>query len=106
MKSFKNKNYEQALIETFLKFDDILRTEKVNGLLKKYHNTQLNQNFEMDMKINFNNLQDENLLCELNHESASLDIFDDTMILNNLSRKHIFQFFLTFIFFNKKNYLL
>lgn len=92
MKSYKNKNYEQALIETFLKFDDILKTEKVNGLLKKYHNTQLKQNFEIDMKINFNCLQDENLLSELKNDSANLDICDDTMVANDFLSKFLFYF--------------
>ena len=93
MKSYKNKNYEQALIETFLKFDDILKTEKVNELLKKYHNTQLNQNFEMDMKISFSYLQDENLLAELKNETTSLDICDDTMISNDISSNKLFDSF-------------
>ena len=34
MKSYKQKNYEQALIETYLKFDELLRLEKVNQFLK------------------------------------------------------------------------
>lgn len=94
MKSYKNKNYEQALIETFLKFDDILKTEKVNGLLKKYHNTQLNQNFEIDMKMSFNYLQDENLLSELKNESANLNVCDDTMVSNDISSNNkIFRCF-------------
>jgi hypothetical protein len=64
MKSYKEKNYEQALIETFLKFDDLLRTEKVNNLLKKFHNKTLNENYEIDlMKISFNK-NDEYLLPE------------------------------------------
>jgi hypothetical protein len=35
MKSYKEKIYEQALIETFLKFDDLLRDERVNNFLKE-----------------------------------------------------------------------
>lgn len=84
MKSYTNKNYEQALIETFLKFDDILKTEKVNELLKKYNNTKLNQNFEMDMKISFNSLQDEYLLSELKNESAGLEVCNDSLISNDI----------------------
>lgn len=79
MKAYKNKNYEQALIETFLKFDDLLRTEKVNNLLKKFHNNQLAQNYEIDMKISFDYLKDEYLLTELKNDSSTLDIFDDTL---------------------------
>jgi hypothetical protein len=36
MKSFKEKNYEQALIEAYLKFDELLRDEKVNDFLKEH----------------------------------------------------------------------
>ena len=38
MKSYKLKKYEQALIETYLKFDELLRLEKVNQLLIKQYN--------------------------------------------------------------------
>jgi hypothetical protein len=93
MKSYKNKNYEQALIETFIKFDDILKTEKVNGLLKKYLNSRLNQNFEIDMKISFNNFQEENLLSELKNDSANLDLYDDTIGSYNISGNFYFNFF-------------
>jgi len=82
MKAYKNKNYEQALIETFLKFDDLLRTEKVNNLLKKFHNNQLAQNYEIDMKISFDYLKDEYLLTELKNDSSTLEIFDDTFSFN------------------------
>ena len=35
MKSYKQKNYEQALIETYLKFDELLRLQKVNQFLRQ-----------------------------------------------------------------------
>jgi protein phosphatase len=38
MKSYKQKNYEQALIETYLKFDELLRVDKVNQFLKNNNN--------------------------------------------------------------------
>ncbi len=80
MKSYKNKNYEQALIETFLKFDDILKTEKVNTLLKKYYNNNtLAQKYEFDMKISVNYLQEENLLAEVKNNVSSLDIREDVL---------------------------
>ena len=94
MKSYKNKNYEQALIETFIKFDDILKTEKVNGLLKKYLNSRLNRNFEIDMKISLYNFQDENLLSELKNDSANKDLNDDTIGLYNISGNFYLNFFL------------
>jgi hypothetical protein len=64
MKSFKEKNYEQALIETFLKFDDLLRSKKINNLLKKFHKKTIVENYEIDMKISFNK-NDEYLLNEI-----------------------------------------
>lgn len=82
MKSYKNKNYEQALIETFLKFDDILKTEKVNSLLKKYYNNTLAQNYEFDMKISVSYLQEENLLAEVKNNVSSLDIQEDVLNLD------------------------
>lgn len=47
MKSYKEKNYEQALIETYLKFDEILRSEKVNNFLKMNNKTRI-QKFDYD----------------------------------------------------------
>jgi hypothetical protein len=38
MRAYKQKNYEQALIETYLKFDELLRLEKVNQFLKDNYN--------------------------------------------------------------------
>jgi serine/threonine protein phosphatase PrpC len=35
MKSYKEKNYEQALIEAYVKFDELLRDEKVNNFLRE-----------------------------------------------------------------------
>ena len=64
MKSFREKNYEQALIETFLKFDDLLRSKKINNLLKKFHKKTIVENYEIDMKISFNK-NDEYLLNEI-----------------------------------------
>jgi len=52
MKSYKNKNYEQALIETILKFDELLKNEKINEFLKHYSKRRaLNGkcNFSIDM---------------------------------------------------------
>ena len=47
MKSYKQKNYEQALIETYLKFDELLRLEKVNQFLK--NNMMSKQNSRLDI---------------------------------------------------------
>lgn len=47
MKSYKQKNYEQALIETYLKFDELLRLEKVNQFLK--NNMMSKKNSRLDI---------------------------------------------------------
>lgn len=47
MKSYKEKNYEQALIETFLKFDELLRNERINKFLKENHKSRINK-FELE----------------------------------------------------------
>jgi hypothetical protein len=39
MKSYKRKKYEQVLIETFLKFNELLRIEKIDNFLKENANT-------------------------------------------------------------------
>lgn len=49
MKSYKQKNYEQALIETYLKFDELLRLDKVNLFL---HNNSVNRK-DSRLDINF-----------------------------------------------------
>lgn len=51
MKSYKEKNYEQALIETFLKFDELLKNEKVNNFLKE--NAKSKTEILMDYKIDY-----------------------------------------------------
>ena len=83
MNAYKNRDYEQALIETFLKFDDILRTEKVNEMLKRFQSNQLSQNYEFDMKISFNYLKDDYLLTELQSKPFSCEI-EETFIRNKL----------------------
>ena len=82
MKSYKNKNYEQALIETFLKFDDMLREEKINSFLKKFYNQSLAENYEVDMKISFNK-NDEYLLSEL-REQENYDKLNEEKAISNL----------------------
>jgi hypothetical protein len=47
MKSYKEKNYEQALIETFLKFDELLRNDRINKFLKENNKTRINK-FELE----------------------------------------------------------
>jgi protein phosphatase len=59
MKSYKLKKYEQALIETYLKFDELLRMEKVNQLLIKQYNNTKSHNNNNNYEINFQ-LQKDN----------------------------------------------
>jgi len=59
---------------------------------------KLNQNLEMDMKISFNNLQ-EDLLTELKNESVRLDVCGEiTMDSNDLHSIILFEFFVLFYF--------
>ncbi len=51
MKSYKQKKYEQALIETYLKFDELLRMDKVNQVLIKQANTQANSDIKVDFTV-------------------------------------------------------
>ena len=70
MKSLKKKKYEQALIETFLKFDELLRIGKIENFLKENTNTtkmdgKLIVNFE---KSGENQLEEEDGLADLRHD--------------------------------------
>lgn len=51
MKSFKQQNYEQALIETYLKLDELLRLEKVNQFLKE--NSNIKENSKLDVRFSY-----------------------------------------------------
>jgi hypothetical protein len=60
MKSYKLKKYEQALIETYLKFDELLRMEKINQLLITQYNsiqsgTKLEISFHFQVEENSGN---------------------------------------------------
>jgi len=89
MKSYKDKNYEQALIETFLKFDDLLRSEEVNNLLKKFYNKSLAENYEIDMKISFNK-NDEYLLSDFMEQENDMD--NDKKIKDGNGKIKFFNF--------------
>jgi hypothetical protein len=54
MKSYKEKNYEQALIETYLKFDELLRDEKVNNFLKNHSRENKENKMDYKLEIEFN----------------------------------------------------
>ena len=70
MKSLKKKKYEQALIETFLKFDELLRIGKIENFLKENTNTtkmdgKLIVNFE---KSGENQLEEQDGRADLRHD--------------------------------------
>lgn len=58
MKSYKQKNYEQALIETYLKLDELLRLEKVNQFLKDNSNIKENSKLSVRFSYGFENMVD------------------------------------------------
>jgi len=80
MKAYINENYEQALIETFLKFDDLLKSEKVNSLLKKFHKTQFSLDFEFDLKISIDILKEENFSSEIKNNLMDFSINEENLI--------------------------
>jgi serine/threonine protein phosphatase PrpC len=51
MKSYREKNYEQALVETFLKFDEMLRDHNVNRFLLEHDRTN-SQDVVLDYTLN------------------------------------------------------
>ena len=99
MKSYKNKNYEQALIETFLKFDDMLRSEKINSLLKQFNNKLLAENYEIDMKISFNK-NDDYLLNELREQENDEKLNEEKAISNLYMIKVFYIILKIFTFFD------
>lgn len=63
MKSYKLKKYEQALIEAYIKFDEILKMEKVNHLLiKQYNNLQSGNKYEINFEFKFDNNNENRIL--------------------------------------------
>jgi hypothetical protein len=54
MKSYKEKNYEQALIEAYLKFDELLRDERINEFLKEHNKSKeyIALDYKLDFEIN------------------------------------------------------
>lgn len=49
-KAFKEGNYEQALIDTYIKFDEILRNDRINEYLKR-HSKRRVQNIDSDFSL-------------------------------------------------------
>lgn len=82
MTSYQKKNYEQALMETFLKLDELLRLTKVNNLLREHQ---------------LQTLDNETLGCafisikDLLHYNNELDSTDHTSLRSNKSFENIVQ---------------
>jgi hypothetical protein len=77
MKSYKQNNYEQALIETFLKFDELLRLDKVNQFLKQNgswsnkKDSQLSVTFSYGLQPEFTPSNNDINLNTLNYSDKS-----------------------------------
>lgn len=83
MKSYKNENYEQALIETILKFDELLKNEKINEYLKSYSKRRAQNN-----NTNFNlEILNKNTLIENNIEQNLESVDNNNIIKNNNGNK-------------------
>jgi serine/threonine protein phosphatase PrpC len=74
MKSYKEKNYEQALIEAYLKFDEILKDEKVNYFLKEQNGlnrfTDIVVDYQLDLDFNSGSLKSPTLQLNENLSTA------------------------------------
>lgn len=68
MKSYKLKNYEQALIETYLKFDELLKNSRVDAFLKEYLKNSIRNRIDVTLSY---------------HESTHADIMKDQDFLMN-----------------------
>jgi hypothetical protein len=75
MKSYKQKNYEQALIETYLKFDELLRLDKVNMFLRNSlsskRDSRLDITFSYGLEGEFGSMP-KNLASVIKTEEAKL----------------------------------
>ena len=82
--SFKNKNYEQALIESYIKFDEFLKNKDVNELLLRRNKIK-----EFNKKRNEENTKqifqtkDNIFPLILKYEGNSVEIEDNTNNNNN-----------------------
>ena len=94
MISYKNNNFEQALIETYLKFDELLRTDKINIFLKK-HSKRRAQNRDADFNIGIimnNNLQKCDIKKNINYKIEE-ERFNDFPIKKEKSYSFLFYKF-------------
>lgn len=89
MKSYKQRKYEQALIETFLKFDELLRMEKVDNFLKQNANTTKKEG-KLDVKFE---KSEESKSIDIKDQKASDKVFDyENSVKNKKSKSSIENF--------------
>lgn len=72
-KSLKDNNYEQALIDTYLKFDEILRNDKINDYLRKCINPKTANNSNRSLRL-------ADLANEISNKNSNDDICVSTLI--------------------------
>lgn len=82
MTSYQKKNYEQALTETFLKLDELLRLTKVNNLLREH---QLQFLYNETLGCAFISVKD------LTYHNNALDSTNHTTLKSNKSLENIAQ---------------
>lgn len=88
MNSYKTGKIEQALIETFLKFDELLRLEKVNKMLNECMIEQIKKE---KMECCFFNQKDINNFSSSAFDSSEDDSTDHTSFKSNKSFDNLVQ---------------
>jgi serine/threonine protein phosphatase PrpC len=71
MKSYKDKNYEQALIESYLKFDELLRDSRVNSFLKESSKAKNDIVIDYSIDYEFKTYITSSVITGLNKENQS-----------------------------------
>jgi serine/threonine protein phosphatase PrpC len=75
MKSYKQKKYEQALIETYLKFDELLRKEKVNQFLIQHYDKDGKEGKDssrLDVTFAYNSNNQGNQSADINQTDVEI----------------------------------
>lgn len=86
MKSYKQKKYEQALIETYLKFDELLRIEKVDEFLKSNASTA---NKDRNLNVKFLNEESQSKQSENKQKPKRYENSDTACSSNKIDRTNI-----------------
>jgi len=68
LNSFESGNYEQALIESFIKFDELLKVEKINNFLKR-DNYMIKKEFDFDLEFKKNEKEKTAIILDNDNES-------------------------------------